>query len=245
MKKFFAHGAAKPALAFAGVTVILAISYELLPAEVLGDELSMIVALSVVAFLAVITALVRRLPRLRRVLRVYRPRLDAPDLRVCRLAALTSLVGLAVFVLFERGMPLAAVAAFVGVLLEEFIFRGVPLVFLLRAQDSPVMLWAIVVISSLTFTALHYSPLQIMYLDRFVFSCLAMLLAAKFDSLWPPLLYHALANVAAIVSERFLYNHAYAWVYIPLDVVLCAIVYLFCFKTSMRQVSQIGPVKVL
>jgi membrane protease YdiL (CAAX protease family) len=154
-------------------------------------------------------------------------------------------MGLAFLVLFERGMPLAAAAAMVGVLLEEFIFRGVPLIFLLRTQDSPLTLWTIMVISSLTFTALHYSPLQIMYLDRFVFSCLALLVAVKFNSLWPPVLYHALANIVATASEAVLYNHAYAWVYIPLDVVLCAGVYLFCSRMSMGQVSQIGPVKVL
>lgn len=244
MRKFFTYAATRAFLAYSGVTLVMALSYELMPVHVLGEDLSMAVALTTVACLLVLLGLAGRRFTILRALLVDREGIDAPDLRACLSAAAVGLVILALFIYFEDRDPLAAATAPASVVLEELIFRGLPLALLLGTENSLKGRGAVVFISSLTFSALHFSPLSVMYLDRFVFACLAVLLAIKFGSVWPAVLYHAFANIAAIVTTDFLYRPGYAWLYIPLDIVIFAMVFLFCSQSSTRHTSRIRPMKV-
>lgn len=240
MNRVFALPAARAALVFAGVTLALALGYALVPVTLWGADVSMTVTLAAASCLVLLPAAVGRRQR---VLRVFGFR--RPDLRPCLAVASLGLAALVPLSAGPAGGYLAGLTAPVNLLLEEFIFRGLPLAFLLRSRDSAVSRWTVIFISSLTFSGLHFSPLPVMYLDRFVFACLALVIAVKFNSLWPAVLYHAVANITALTTSEFLYRPSYAWVYIPLDILIFAVVFLFCFKSSIRRTPRSGPVKVL
>jgi membrane protease YdiL (CAAX protease family) len=200
----------------------------------------MTVALAAVSCLALLPAVASRRYR---VLQVFEFR--NPDLRPCLALASLGLAALVALSAGPAGGYLVGLTAPVSLLLEEFIFRGLPLAFLLRSRDSARSRWAVIIISSLTFSGLHFSPLPIMYLDRFVFACLALVIAVKFNSLWPSVLYHAVANITALTTSEFFFRPSYAWMYIPLDILIFAAVFLFCSKSSIKRTPQPGPVKVL
>jgi membrane protease YdiL (CAAX protease family) len=244
MRRLITHAVTRAVLAYAGVTLVMALSYELMPVHVLGEDLSMAVTLAVVACLLVLPALTSRRFCLLRAFRIPVAGADRPRVRASLFAAMLVLLALALLILLDEGDPLAASTAPISVMLEELVFRGLPLALLLGMKTSLKGRMGVVLVSSLTFAALHFSTLPIMYVDRFIFACLALLLAFKFESLWPAVLYHALANIAALVTADQMYRQGYAWLYIPLDITIFAVVFLFCSKTTIRQMSQIGPVKV-
>lgn len=244
MKRLIRHAVTRAVLAYAGVTLVMALSYELMPVHVLGEDPSMTVSLTVVACLLVLPALASRRFSLLRAFRIPVAGPDLTGLRAWLSAAVVMLLALALLILLAEGDPLAAATAPISVVLEELIFRGLPLALLLGVKSSLKGRMAVVLVSSLTFAALHFSTLSIMYVDRFVFACLALALAFKFESLWPAVLYHALANITALVTADLMYHPGYAWVYIPLDITIFAMVFLFCSRSTIRQTSQIGPVKV-
>ena len=245
MRKLLSHPAAKAALTFAGITLALVCAYGLLPVDAMGNDASTAVALAAVACLLLVPGVVNSRVRFLWVFRIRGHEPAQRDQRACLAVAAAGLVVLMLLTAATGRGYLAAVTAPASLLLEELIFRGLPLALLLRAQDSAKTRWAVVIISSLTFAVLHFSVIPVMYLDRFVFACMALCLAFKFNSLWPAVLYHTVANIAALATSDFLYRPEYAWLYIPLDILIFAAVFLFCSTSSIRRTSQSGPVKVL
>lgn len=244
MRRLITHAVTRAVLAYAGVTLVMALSYEMMPVHVLGEDLSMAVTLTVVACLLVLPTLASRRFRLLRAFRIPVAGPNLTGLWAWLSAAAVVLLALALLILLAGGDPMAASTAPISVVLEELIFRGLPLALLPGVKSSLKSWMAVGLVSSLTFAALHFSTLPIMYVDRFVFACLALVLAFKFESLWPAVLYHVLANIAALVTADLMYLPGYAWLYIPLDITIFAMVFLFCSNSTIRRTPQIDPVKV-
>lgn len=245
MRKLLSHPAAKAVLVFAGITLALVCAYGLLPVGAMGNDASTVVALAAVACLLLVPGAVDSRVRFLWVFRIRGPEPARRDQRACFAVAAACMVVLMLLTAATGRGYLAAVTAPASLLLEELIFRGLPLAFLLRAPESAKARWAVIFISSLTFAVLHFSAIPVMYLDRFLFACMALCIALKFNSLWPAVLYHAAANIAALATSDFLYRPEFAWLYIPLDILIFAAVLLFCSTSSIRRTSQSGPVKVL
>ncbi|MEA5456075.1 CPBP family intramembrane glutamic endopeptidase [Sinomonas sp. JGH33] len=84
-----------------------------------------------------------------------------------------------------------------GAFFEELLFRGVPLLVLIRRNQAMPVTVGGVVVASIVFAMLHPSQHVGTYVDTFVFSLLAFCIALVARSLWPAVAFHVVANIAA------------------------------------------------
>ena len=87
---------------------------------------------------------------------------------------------------------LLIVGAILAPLVEEFVFRGL----LYRAIRSRSGIGAATLITALSFALVHFTPLLIGVF--FFFGIILAMVAERFDSLYPPIVLHALNNTVAI-----------------------------------------------
>ena len=88
---------------------------------------------------------------------------------------------------------LLVVAAVLAPIVEELVFRGV----LYRAIRSRIGVASATVITALAFSLTHFEPLLIGVF--FAFGLVLAFVAERTDSLYPPIVLHALNNTVAIV----------------------------------------------
>ncbi|MDQ4502374.1 CPBP family intramembrane glutamic endopeptidase [Sinomonas sp. ASV322] len=104
-------------------------------------------------------------------------------------------------------------------LFEEVIFRGLPLLIILRESCAPLASGGIILLTSIAFSSLHPSLHPVMYVDRLVFSVLAFHLATATESVWPAVAYHLFSNSAAIALV-YSFEDASEWAILIADLAI-------------------------
>src|SRR5579859_3074548 len=89
---------------------------------------------------------------------------------------------------------------------EEVLFRGAPLLLLMRGGLSKAAKIGGVVVASIAFTVLHPVQHLVMYIDTFVFSLLAFAMSLVIGSVWPAVAFHVVANLTATSVASPLYD---------------------------------------
>lgn len=82
---------------------------------------------------------------------------------------------------------------------EETLFRGIPFLILISGE-KPCRVVSVVgaFLASIVFALLHPSPHIALYFDAFIFSMLSFCMLAATRSIWPPIAFHLVANVAVV-----------------------------------------------
>ncbi|MFJ5955354.1 type II CAAX prenyl endopeptidase Rce1 family protein [Paenarthrobacter sp. NPDC092416] len=244
IKRLLAHGITLAVLLNVAIVLALGLSYEALAAASVDPRLITTLSLIICGCAAI------ALPAARFKINMLNPGQSGTTngaLHVKRCAALAgcSTIGI-VWIGIQGGSDfLTAAVGPAAILMEEVIFRGLPLVLIYRMAASRTTQIGIAIVFSLTFASLHLSPLAVMYADRLLFAVLAVLLAVHFRSIWPAFLYHLLSNITATSIAAPLHNDHQAWIYIPIDLAIFLLVFIMCSRTiTKRIVSERTSVKL-
>jgi membrane protease YdiL (CAAX protease family) len=244
IKRLLAHGITLAVLLNVAVVLALGLSYEALAAANVDPRLITTLSLIICGCAAIALSAARFKVNL---LDAGQPMTIGGLLHAKRCAALVAGSTIAIVWIGIQGGSdfLTAAAGPAAVLMEEVIFRGLPLVLIYGMAASRTTQIGITIVFSLTFASLHLSPLAVMYVDRFLFAVLAVLLAVHFRSIWPAFLYHLLSNITAASVAAPLHNDHQAWMYIPIDLALFLLVFIMCSRTiTKRIVSERTSVKL-
>ncbi|MFK0003162.1 CPBP family intramembrane glutamic endopeptidase [Paenarthrobacter sp. NPDC090520] len=233
IKRLFTNAIAVATLLSGTVVVGLVLSYLVLWAAGVADEFIVPIALGIVGGLAMAIGYFRF---------HFNPltvgSLGETKWRIhAVLVAVGAVVLVLMNVLHESQLPLALTAPVV-VVLEEIIFRGMPLSLLSRLQCSSGVRIGVVFVFALAFSVLHVSPFVSMFLDRLVFAVLAQTLAIRWQSLWPSVIFHLFSNAIAL-SAAPPQNEGDCWFFIGIDFVLFFLMYMMsALIRSMGPISE-------
>lgn len=244
IKRFFAYAITRAMLLSGAVLVGLLLSCELLAA--VGIDAQVISPLSIVLVGCSIAAVVY----CRFSLNVFGVRGLAAEGDSQHAKSCVVLVAIGAAMIFwlstlrGSGTGLAIIAPGV-IMMEEVIFRGLPLILLRRFRTSSAGRIGIAVVFSASFAALHVSPFVAMFADRFLFSLFALVLAIKSQSLWLSILYHLIANIVAMSVAAPFYNESQAWLYIPIDLAIFGLVFTVILSNEIKgTVSERTSVRI-
>lgn len=244
IKRFFAHAITWAMLLSGAVLVGLLLSYELLAA--LGIDGQVISPLSI----GLVGCTIAAVAYCRFSFNVFGVRGLAAegDPQQAKSCLVLVAIGGAVILWLStlRGSETGPAIIAPGVIMmEEVIFRGLPLILLSRLRTSSTGRVGIAVVFSTFFAVLHISPFVAMFADRFLFSVFALVLAIKSRSLWLSILYHLIANIVAMSVAAPFYNESQAWLYIPIDLAIFGLVFtMISSKENKGIVSERTSVRV-